>query len=401
MTPALPSPAGVPGLLLEFTRMSARALPSMLIREGPDAGLHCFKLRLDPGGALEQVGASTTYSLMAWLGLFAAGGKAAAEASTWALARRRLEELLAHEPSRFSLADLGLLLWLAGVAELPWQERAGAILERRWRAVGRYSDTAALAWLLIGLSRHPGLGDLGRQVRNRLLQCFNPATQLFSFEPFKNRGYYFRRGYRHALGSFASQIYPILALSLALEERPEETVREMVTGCADRLCRLQGPRGEWWWIYDARTAAVALEYPVYSVHQDAMAPMALLAAMRAWKRDWLAAVERGLRFLFDYREPRSGDGFLDPASGLIWRAVIRDLPGDPSDRIFGISPADMDWLMKGGRPGWFPRRPPLPASPYRILKEARPYCPGWILFAYAQACALEGRRPELPDSIFA
>jgi hypothetical protein len=44
---------------------------------------------------------------------------------------------------------------------------------------------------------------------------------------------------------------------------------------APAICTVQGNSGQRWWHYDSRTDRVVEGYPVYSVHQDAMALMDL------------------------------------------------------------------------------------------------------------------------------
>ena len=60
------------------------------------------------------------------------------------------------------------------------------------------------------------------------------------------------------------------------------------------ICELQGPDGQWWWHYDTRTGKVVEGYPVYSVHQDSMAPMALLDLEDAGGPQHSEAITRGL-----------------------------------------------------------------------------------------------------------
>ena len=78
----------------------------------------------------------------------------------------------------------------------------------------------------------------------------------------------------------------------------------------------QGPAGQWWWHYDRRTGRVVERYPVYAVHQDAMAPMALLALERRGAAStcatpiarglaWLARAPGARRRLADRRERRT------------------------------------------------------------------------------------------------
>jgi hypothetical protein len=138
---------------------------------------------------------------------------------------------------------------------------------------------------------------------------------------------------------------------------------------------------------------VFIDYPVYSVHQDAMGPMALLSASRALEtKDYLGSISRGLDYLFEYRDPRTGDGFIDAHQPVIWRAAVKDIPGeDPADTPFGLGKTDVRWMRSAARPAWMRTGRPARANGYRLLREARPYCPGWILFAYSQACQLFGR----------
>ena len=72
--------------------------------------------------------------------------------------------------------------------------------------------------------------------------------------------------------------------------RPDALVRDAATGStaptarphASASCRV--PHGQWWWHYDVRDGSVVERYPVYSVHQHAMAPMALLRPARGRRR---------------------------------------------------------------------------------------------------------------------
>ena len=142
---------------------------------------------------------------------------------------------------------------------------------------------------------------------------------------------------------------------------------------------------------DTRSSAVYLDYPVYSVHQDAMAPMGLLAAAEALGEPRYAAhAARGVAYLFGYREPRSLEGFCDARTGLIRRAVVRDYGADPAALPFGVSPAEMSWMRQAILPAWWRNSPGgrlPPAGGFRFVTEARPYCLGWMLLASAQARA--------------
>ena len=76
---------------------------------------------------------------------------------------------------------------------------------------------------------------------------------------------------------FADFVYPIQALSHYHMALGCPEAMDAATRCADRMCKLQGPAGQWWWHFDVRTGQGVERYPVYAVHQEAMAPMALRA----------------------------------------------------------------------------------------------------------------------------
>ena len=87
---------------------------------------------------------------------------------------------------------------------------------------------------------------------------------------------------------------------------------------------MQGDAGQWWWHYDVRTGGVVEDYPVYSVHQHAMAPMVLLDLREAGGVDHVPAIARGLAWLRTHPETRGE--LLDDRSGVIWRKVGRREP---------------------------------------------------------------------------
>ncbi len=82
--------------------------------------------------------------------------------------------------------------------------------------------------------------------------------------------------YRAHVGSFADQVYPIQALARLHGSAADPEALAVANAVAKVICDAQGPAGQWWWHYDSRTGGVVEGYPVYTVHQHAMAPMALL-----------------------------------------------------------------------------------------------------------------------------
>ncbi|MBK8269557.1 MAG: hypothetical protein IPK83_15140 [Planctomycetes bacterium] len=135
---------------------------------------------------------------------------------------------------------------------------------------------------------------------------------------------------------------------------------------------MQGHSGQWWWHFDTRTGQVIEEYPVYAVHQDAMAPMALFAAEQACHADVGRNIRRGVEWLT--HAPEINGSLIDPESDLIWRKVARR---EPNKLSRGVNAA-----LSAVRTGW---RAPVLGSlfrPVRIDYESRPYHMGWILYAW-------------------
>ncbi len=147
---------------------------------------------------------------------------------------------------------------------------------------------------------------------------------------------------------------------------------------ADRLLELQRPDGGWPWIFDTRSGRVVEPYEVYSVHQDAMAPMALseLTEVSGDERYRDAAI-RGLDWVFGTNE--LGRPMLDRDAG-------HPLPLDPPPE--GLRPRrPLREHGAGGRAAaaaW-----PSPARALEVNPTDRPYHLGWILEAWA------GREPAL------
>ena len=130
--------------------------------------------------------------------------------------------------------------------------------------------TVPVAWALTALLA-AGRPDAARTVADRLLGAVGPSG-LFPHWLYAAQAPRMRRH----VACFADQTYPLQALARAHaggDGDPEALAAS--EACAARICELQGDGGQWWWHYDARTGGVVEGYPVYSVHQHAMAPTAL------------------------------------------------------------------------------------------------------------------------------
>jgi hypothetical protein len=131
----------------------------------------------------------------------------------------------------------------------------------------------------------------------------------------------------------------------------------------------QGDRGQWWWHHDPRDGSVSGAYPVYSVHQVGMAPMALRTLALAGGPDFARAIESGRAWV---SANELGVDLVDPRAGTTWRSIER-VEGRPR-RLARHARAVLGG--RDDRPGGSPVR-------LRVNHETRPYEWAWSLFASA------------------
>jgi hypothetical protein len=181
--------------------------------------------------------------------------------------------------------------------------------------------------------------------------------------------------YRAHVGCFADQVYPIQALARHHAASADPNSLRAAERCAERIVRLQGDAGQWWWHYDVRTGEVVEGYPVYSVHQHAMAPMALLDLRAAGGVNHQLAINRGLSWVFD--PPEATAALIDDDTGAIWRKVGRRERRKAVRSIRSVTTAMSPRLRL--------RLLDRVCPPGVIDYECRPYELGWLLYTWAGA----------------
>ena len=148
--------------------------------------------------------------------------------------------------------------------------------------------------------------------------------------------------------------------------------------CARHFCALQGDKGQWWWHYDVRSGRVIEGYPVYAVHQDSMAPMALLEVQDATGHSFAREIALGMSWL-EASPELEGGSLIDDNAGIIWRKVARR------------EPAKLSRYLQAAASGVHPtlRVPGIEKilRPTAIDYEDRPYHLGWVLYAWSTAHA--------------
>lgn len=357
----LPPSVGVRSLL----ELSAHGLPAMF---DSSRRLFCFTSRRTPGGVRRE-GHSHRYSVMSLLGLHRL--QVTCDLTTAVPLADAARYLLQQRDWVRNAGDLGLLLWLCATVA-PAELRAFVSQAQVGTALSRYpsTHTMELAWLLTGIAYASkvepraiatDLTALAVTVRDRVLANQGPHG-FFGHQAASSGATGWLRGH---VGSFADQVYPIYALARFGEFLGDATALESARRCADAICGTQGPMGQWWWHFDAERGRVAQRCPVYAVHQEGMAPMALFAVQQATGVSYRKAVYAGLEWLV---RNELGRDLREPQLGLVWRDI------EVAPRWLGQVVAAREYIGVDG---------PVSPSRLRVNEECRPYELGWLLYAFA------------------
>ena len=365
--------AATPDRLVE---LALRGLRASFIPERMTFAHTVRAVRTPAGVELAREGSSLRYTAIVALGLAALEpdeqGRVLAGRSTFDLAAAASERA-GDSPDPGAVA---LAAWAAAeVAEAA----DTALLQRLsgFLSAGTALPTVDTAWMLAaavaslrvsaGSNNDALAGEIAQRARARLLGAQGRQGIFPHGLPAASLG-----RWRAHVGCFADQVYPIQSLArlAALSGDPEALAAANLA--ASRICALQGDAGQWWWHYDARDGSVVEGFPVYSVHQHAMAPMALFDLARAGGDDHEASIWRGLRWLDTH--PEVLEDLVSERHALIWRKVGRREPAKAARKLSAATTSI--------RPGWhLPGIDALlPTS--QVDHECRPYELGWLLYAW-------------------
>jgi hypothetical protein len=264
---------------------------------------------------------------------------------------------------------LGLAFWAASTlrasAPLDLLARAGLDPDALVKVIPGLT-TMEVAWLVSGLLHvdHPRLRPAGDAALGELRGRLDSETLVFrhasAAAPLRHR-------LRGRIANFADQVYPVQALAFAAIVQGSAELRMLADRCATRMAAAQGPLGQWWWHHDSKTGRVIERYPVYSVHQHSMAPMAFRCLSAAGGQDHANAVSRSRTWL---QANELGLDMTEAATGIIWRSIERD------ER--GIAHLGQRVRIALARPASKEAAPRL-----RLNREMRPYEWGWLLYSTA------------------
>src|SRR4051812_4997416 len=358
--------AVTPQGVAELIDFALEALPAMRLEDG----VFCFERR---AGQVAPIGRSPRYTLMVELGLLraqAAGYELPFDVDDVnAAAWRDLER------GTMTPGDIGLMLWIDARRD---GSRGAALADRLDVALRAEDGLPArlgmeLGWIVTGLAHHVAAG--GSETGERLLR--ESLDQLLV----RNRAqsHLFRhfgaRGWRRRFPNFATQIYSVLALAVAGRHGLDDRALPAARAAADRLLEMQLPDGGWPWLFDAERGTVVERYEIYSVHQDAMAPMGLFELSEACGDPrYRDAAGRGLRWVFGHNELRAD--MIDHDNGLVLRSIRRRRGPDRAWLAAQTAAARLG-LPAGGST----------ARLTELNRTDRPYHFGWVLEAW---CGREG-----------
>jgi hypothetical protein len=284
-----------------------------------------------------------------------------------------IEDIITRSYEIDNIGDLGLLMWLCALAK-PQKIKQIFEIFKIEHALNTYKDarqlcTMELSWFLAGLA-HIAIST--ENADQRVTKLMSKVFQLLR-KNYGGKGIFRHNGrnslvglIRGRIGSFADQVYPIYAFSKYYQACGNKVAIDIALESAETICKLQGHLGQWWWHYDSATSKVIGRYPVYAVHQDGMAPMALFALRDVSGIDFTAYIFKGLDWIFGDNEICVN--LISCQQDLIWRSIYRNKYKTYLDEILSLVKYNSN------------------EKRYKnliILTECRPYHLGWLLYAFA------------------
>jgi hypothetical protein len=368
--------------------LTAAAVPSLeprldVVPEDGPAGLIAFaldnlaRMELDGGLFCEELvagdpfarGLNLRYSLMTCIGLHKAS-------ATGYVHRFDLERLHAALLDRLDApqlrpGDFGLHLWADA---LTGGEHGDDLLRRLTRALDEGHLAACegmeIGWIVQGLALQVA-GGASAEARDALASTLDHA--IARAHPGSGLFEHTGTGFRRRFPNFATEIYNVLALSTVASLGLDHDGRALAAArrAGERLLELQLPDGGWPWLYDARSGRVVERYEVYTVHQDAMAPMGLLQLAEATgDRAFVEAAGRGLNWIYGANELRRP--MLDAGDQILCRSIRRR---HPWSRLFLYGNTAAATVTGAGCAL-------AGAGTVELYRSDRPYHLGWVLEAW-------------------
>ena len=345
-------------------------LSSMIM---PKTNLFCCEKNISGDFQEESTAKSIRYSIMSLLGL----SRAFQEGYSIPFDLDRYYHILLDYEQDMSIGDSGLFLWL--------DDRLGGSNGRRFfDRLQSKLDTAALdsinnmelSWLIVGLTYYNASNnndgiELTKNIFDYFLKNRSAGSGLF---------YHSGRGLRRNFPNFANIIYPIHALSIRATVTGDSYAGERAVQAMECLKRLQRDNGGWPWLYNAERGSVVEPFEIYSVHQDAMAPMGFFKLQEATGYNTEDIILKGYKWLFGENELK--ECMIDESKELIYRSIRRKYPYNKvklySQTILNLIGLNIQQDES--------------VSFLEVNRTCRPYHAGWILEAWCSRAGLNGKR---------
>ena len=269
------------------------------------------------------------------------------------------------------MRHLGAYLWLAARAmpEALFNLYEKIVLPD---ALDRFNEnregrTIDLCFLLIGLceirlsdGEEPVyLDELAYMTRQLLFTCYGGFGIFRSVHHQKQAP-----KKRVKYGRFTDQVFAIYAFMRYAQAFEDRQSLKIALECAQQLVQNQGELGQWWDLYNVEKGKVARKYPVYSMHQDALAPLALLGVGERTGHNFEDAVNYGVHWL--NRNNEIDMPMISTSLHVIWEGMH-----DAKRKLYIEEP----YSGLTYRPG--KEKPRTLTAAF----ECRPSHLGWLLFA--------------------
>ena len=354
------------GAQVTVNNLVHRAALGLLQMFDKNTGMFCHAMKKTADGMVQE-GISPRYTAMTVMGLRRLEERGTASPID---TKPIIEALLTKTEWAANIGDLGLLFWFAAqVAPSRLEELEGRI--KIEDALTRFEDaregtTMHLAWFLTGISFYAQVAGKSNRLHDLAAQTFERIAKNQGKNGFFSHVAVARNlkaSVRGWMGSFADQVYPIYGLTQFYNAFGDRMALESARQCGMAICEAQGPLGQWWWHYDSRSGTVFEKYPVFSVHQHGMAPMALLPLSKALGQSFDQWIYKGLEWI-DRRNELSVN-MEDSSANVIWRCIRQSRLQRVCGAVFGGRNSDQP---KG----------------LSVLHECRPYELGWLLYGLAE-----------------
>ncbi len=372
-----------------LANLALRGLPTAYLTATSEFAQTVRAFRTPDGVALRAEGTSPRYAAIVALGL-AWQPEAVQRAVLHGLNAAELAALVAERAA--GNADPGAVAlgaWAA--AEVRGQADSSLLTQIESLLVGRRPlPTVDVAWMLTAalastqVARSDGAiaasaAAVQRSARDRLLAAQSPQGLFPHALPAASLG-----RWRAHVGCYADQVYPIQALARLAVATDDTAALTAANSAAARIVELQGDAGQWWWHYDTRVGGIVEGYPVYSVHQHAMGPMALFDLLEAGGDDHREAITRGLGWLDQH--PEVLEDLVSERHALVWRKVGRREPSKAARKLAAVTTTFSPGLHVPGINTILP--------PTEVDHECRPYELGWLLYAWRSAGVVRALAPQ-------